>query len=66
MVLGKNFNHIIQNQKQDGHVLVTEGVYALVRHPAYTGWFCWSISTQVSCQLLLLVFWCWYYEFNAD
>ncbi|CAK8679094.1 unnamed protein product [Clavelina lepadiformis] len=26
--------------------MVTSGVYGLVRHPSYTGWFIWSISTQ--------------------
>ncbi|GFO22026.1 hypothetical protein PoB_004853100 [Plakobranchus ocellatus] len=42
-----NFNHYIQHTKQDGHVLVTSGVYRLFRHPSYVGWFCWSVGTQV-------------------
>ncbi|XP_072152479.1 protein-S-isoprenylcysteine O-methyltransferase isoform X2 [Bemisia tabaci] len=42
----KNFNHIIQSEKKDDHVLVTHGVYSLCRHPSYVGWFYWSIGTQ--------------------
>ena len=45
---GSNFNHVIQNRREEGHVLVTHGVYSLCRHPSYVGWFYWSIGTQVS------------------
>ena len=45
---GSNFNHIIQSRREEGHVLVTHGVYALCRHPSYVGWFYWSIGTQVT------------------
>ena len=31
----------------DGHELVTTGIYKHLRHPAYFGWFWWSVSTQV-------------------
>jgi len=44
---GRNFNHIIQSEKADDHKLVTDGIYSFVRHPSYTGWFIWSIATQV-------------------
>jgi protein-S-isoprenylcysteine O-methyltransferase len=44
---GKNFNHYVQERKQDDHVLVTKGVYSIVRHPSYFGWFYWSIGTQI-------------------
>lgn len=43
-----NFNHIIQVKREEGHVLVTNGIYGLCRHPSYVGWFWWSIGTQVS------------------
>ena len=45
-----NFNHIIQtssdnaNPKQE---LVTTGPYTFMRHPAYTGWFYYTVSTQI-------------------
>ncbi|KAG1661242.1 Protein-S-isoprenylcysteine O-methyltransferase [Nymphon striatum] len=44
---GTNFNHLIQFQRKQDHVLVTHGVYRYFRHPAYVGWFWWSIGTQI-------------------
>lgn len=55
--LGKNFNHRIRIQKSEEHELITTGLYSFrcifhfifsfFRHPAYTGWFYFSIGTQV-------------------
>ena len=42
-----NFNHYVQHIKQEGHQLVTEGIYSYVRHPSYVGWFYWSVGTQL-------------------
>ncbi|XP_059168388.1 protein-S-isoprenylcysteine O-methyltransferase-like [Physella acuta] len=51
-----NFNHHIQHTKQDGHTLVTRGVYRLFRHPSYVGWFAWSIGTQIMlCNPICLI-----------
>ncbi|XP_013785267.1 protein-S-isoprenylcysteine O-methyltransferase-like [Limulus polyphemus] len=47
LTAGSNFNHIIQSHREEGHVLVTHGVYSLTRHPAYVGWFWWSVGTQL-------------------
>lgn len=44
---GQNFNHIVQGTKSKDHELVTHGVFSIVRHPSYVGWFLWSIGTQV-------------------
>lgn len=45
---GENFNHIIQTgDTRQNHALVTHGIYALLRHPSYTGWFYWSVGTQL-------------------
>jgi protein-S-isoprenylcysteine O-methyltransferase len=44
---GSNFAHIIVRGKDSQHKLVTEGLYAFLRHPAYFGWFWWSVGTQV-------------------
>ena len=41
-----NFTHNVQYYKRYNHSLVTHGVYGLVRHPSYVGWFYWSIGTQ--------------------
>lgn len=43
---GTNFNHLVEYHHRKEHVLVTNGVYSIVRHPSYTGWFVWSIGTQ--------------------
>ncbi|EAR90793.3 S-isoprenylcysteine O-methyltransferase (macronuclear) [Tetrahymena thermophila SB210] len=42
-----NFNHLVQNQKSDDHVLVTHGVYSFSRHPSYLGFFSYSLGGQI-------------------
>lgn len=44
---GSNFNHHVQMEKKQGHVLVTDGVYSWFRHPSYFGFFWWGLGTQV-------------------
>ncbi len=44
---GRSFSHIVQSVKKDDHVLVTDGVFSLMRHPSYSGWFLWSVGTQI-------------------
>eukprot|EP01065_Artemidia_motanka_P053234 TRINITY_DN9824_c0_g1_i4.p1 TRINITY_DN9824_c0_g1~~TRINITY_DN9824_c0_g1_i4.p1 ORF type:complete len:186 (+),score=34.19 TRINITY_DN9824_c0_g1_i4:226-783(+) len=44
---GSNFSHLIETSHRPQHRLVTTGVYAHVRHPAYFAWFWWSVLTQV-------------------
>jgi len=44
---GKNFSHRIMYHKRDDHELVTTGIYSILRHPSYFGWFYWSIGTQI-------------------
>jgi protein-S-isoprenylcysteine O-methyltransferase len=45
---GTNFNHQVQSHKNDGHELVTSGLYAYFRHPSYFGFFWWGLGTQVA------------------
>ncbi|KAH8673588.1 isoprenylcysteine carboxyl methyltransferase [Xylariales sp. PMI_506] len=45
--LGTNFNHIVQERRQRGHELVTTGIYGVMRHPSYFGFFYWGIGTQL-------------------
>jgi protein-S-isoprenylcysteine O-methyltransferase len=47
---GESFNHYIQVQKKDNHVLVTTGIYQWLRHPSYFGFYYWSVGTQVVLQ----------------
>jgi protein-S-isoprenylcysteine O-methyltransferase len=44
---GESFNHIIQQSKKDSHKIVTNGIYMYLRHPSYTGFFYWSVGTQL-------------------
>lgn len=42
-----NFSHRIAVEKKSSHELVTTGVYALVRHPSYFGFFWWGVGSQI-------------------
>lgn len=42
-----SFSHDIRTKRVHDHSLVTHGVYAWCRHPAYFGWFVWALSTQI-------------------
>lgn len=44
---GTNFNHMVQSKKNSGHELVTDGIYAWLRHPSYFGFFWWGLGTQL-------------------
>ncbi len=44
---GESFSHIVQSTKKESHKLVVSGVYSMMRHPSYVGWFYWSVGTQV-------------------
>lgn len=47
---GESFNHYIQVQKKDNHILVTTGIYQWLRHPSYFGFYYWSVGTQIVLQ----------------
>ncbi|RMJ23648.1 carboxyl methyltransferase [Aspergillus sp. HF37] len=42
-----NFNHNVQVERKEGHVLVRHGVYGVLRHPSYFGFFWWGLGTQL-------------------
>ncbi|KAJ7781127.1 protein-s-isoprenylcysteine O-methyltransferase [Mycena metata] len=51
-----NFSHAVAFRKRAEHVLVTDGVYAWLRHPSYAGFFWWAMGTQlVLCNPVSLV-----------
>lgn len=53
---GKSFNHIVQGTKAREHELITHGVFSVVRHPSYLGWFLFSVGTQlILCNPLCLI-----------
>lgn len=47
LTAGRAFTHLIRTRHEENHKLVTHGVYRFVRHPSYTGFFIWSVGTQV-------------------
>ncbi|KAL2005389.1 hypothetical protein VTN00DRAFT_2600 [Thermoascus crustaceus] len=44
---GSNFNHTVQVERKEGHMLVKTGVYSVLRHPSYFGFFWWGLGTQL-------------------
>ncbi|PGH23655.1 hypothetical protein AJ80_02261 [Polytolypa hystricis UAMH7299] len=44
---GPSFTHKVQVERRDEHVLVKDGVYSVLRHPSYFGFFWWGIGTQL-------------------
>ena len=44
---GTNFNHTVQSHKRQGHELVTQGIYGVLRHPSYFGFFWWGLGSQL-------------------
>lgn len=44
---GASFNHHVQTKKADSHRLVTTGLYGVLRHPSYFGFFWWGLGTQL-------------------
>lgn len=42
-----NFTHTLRFEAASDHRLVTNGIYRIVRHPGYTGFFVWALGTQL-------------------
>lgn len=65
---GSHFAHRIMVAKDPAHRLVTNGIYSYLRHPSYTGWFWWSVGTQVvlANPLCAVCYACASYNFFAD
>ena len=42
-----NFTHLVRYHKVQGHNLITNGIYSVLRHPSYTGYFYFSLFSQV-------------------
>lgn len=42
-----NFTHLVQFEKQPERRLIRHGIFSVMRHPSYVGWFWWSIATQI-------------------
>ena len=63
-----NFHHLIRYRREQGHKLVTHGVYSFERHPGYMGYFYFSIASQlilgnfVSFLAFFYVLWNFFYD----
>ncbi|OAX82319.1 hypothetical protein ACJ72_03330 [Emergomyces africanus] len=44
---GTNFTHTVQSRQREGHTLVKDGIYSILRHPSYFGFFWWGLGTQL-------------------
>ncbi|OJD18375.1 hypothetical protein AJ78_01619 [Emergomyces pasteurianus Ep9510] len=44
---GTNFTHTVQSRRREGHTLVKDGIYSILRHPSYFGFFWWGLGTQL-------------------
>ncbi|KAJ3166953.1 hypothetical protein HDU88_003042 [Geranomyces variabilis] len=47
LTAGANFTHLVADEKEPAHTLVTNGIYSTFRHPAYTAFYYWAIGTQL-------------------
>ncbi|KAL1891671.1 farnesyl cysteine-carboxyl methyltransferase [Ceratocystis pirilliformis] len=45
---GRSFNHLIQQSRAAEHRLVTNGIYSILRHPSYFGFYWWAVGTQLA------------------
>jgi protein-S-isoprenylcysteine O-methyltransferase len=53
---GSNFHHLVREQKEKDHKLITTGIYYYLRHPSYFGWFWWAIGTQIVLTNIISIF----------
>ncbi|KAF9159702.1 hypothetical protein DFQ26_006266 [Actinomortierella ambigua] len=42
-----NFSHHIEHYKGQHHILVTHGIYSVLRHPSYFGFYYWAVGSQL-------------------
>lgn len=42
-----NFTHLVRFTRVKEHKLITIGVYSVFRHPSYTGYFYFSVFSQI-------------------
>ena len=45
----RNFTHKIRYEKVNNHKLVTNGIFAISRHPSYFGFYLWSVGIEIMC-----------------
>ncbi|TQS35099.1 hypothetical protein Golomagni_04490 [Golovinomyces magnicellulatus] len=63
LTAGPSFSHIVAHHKRNTHVLVTHGIYSILRHPSYFGFFWWGIGTQLLCYAIVLY---WFFKIRIE
>ena len=64
----QSFTHVVQETKRKEHVLRTEGIYKIFRHPGYFGFYVFAVGTQVflvnpiSTLVYIGVLWYFFYD----
>ncbi|CAD6506547.1 BgTH12-07774 [Blumeria graminis f. sp. triticale] len=53
LTAGPSFSHLVAHHKQTDHILIRHGIYSILRHPSYFGFFWWGIGTQLVCGNLI-------------
>ena len=43
----QSFTHLVSYSKKQEHILITNGVYSISRHPSYFGFYIWSVGSQI-------------------
>ncbi|KAJ8654877.1 hypothetical protein O0I10_009442 [Lichtheimia ornata] len=63
-----NFSHHIADYKAKDHVLVTHGIYSIMRHPSYFGFYWWAVGVQFLLMnpICLILFIYWLQRFFAE
>ncbi|KAI8967818.1 Isoprenylcysteine carboxyl methyltransferase family-domain-containing protein [Mycotypha africana] len=63
-----NFSHHIVDYKEKDHVLVQHGIYSIMRHPSYFGFYWWAIGVQVLLlnPICLVLFIYWLHRFFSE
>ncbi|KAI6246765.1 Protein-S-isoprenylcysteine O-methyltransferase [Erysiphe necator] len=56
LTAGPSFSHLVAHQKSKSHVLIQHGIYSILRHPSYFGFFWWGIGTQLVCGNIISLF----------
>ena len=67
-----NFHHLVRYEKEEGHELITTGIYAFERHPGYLGFFIFSVTSQFLIKNIfsgfafIYVLWNFFYDRICD
>ncbi|OAD77482.1 hypothetical protein PHYBLDRAFT_122405 [Phycomyces blakesleeanus NRRL 1555(-)] len=63
-----NFSHHIVDYKSQDHVLVKHGIYSIMRHPSYFGFYWWAVGAQFLLMnpICLGLFVYWLHKFFSE